>query len=723
MVEDDPFYWTDSHENPSKPVVDELVKAGAEYKPDNPQFSKNSVTHQKSMVIDGKRAVILTGNLGRSSFTTNLDLGAIILNDPKVVSQVQTIFDADWDRTPLPEMEDRGLVVSPENAREQILELFNRAGSSIHILQQGFTDRDILTALKDKAAEGVKVDLLLTDPGVAQSNMQAAAYMAMNGVHVRYLEKPYIHAKAVTIDSEPDAGKNTTSYVGSQNFSMSALDRNRELGYIFKDQTGKIEKIFDDYQPKGYDIPSKQVVTDSQAIGTAIGMAIRLADKSVTLETNLFSDQKMVSALSAAVKRCVKVQVIMPENPFPWDPKYDGNIKTAEALKEKGVDVKFTGGAISAVKGTLLLVDGKEAVMATDNLSGSAFSRNIGFSTLDIDQKEVAELAKAVKSDWEQGDPAKAVASSQDLVVSPQNARKKLGDFMAGASKELNVATERLVDRQMVALLKKKALEGVPVRVVVADRKNMSDYEKKVIEDLRKAGAEVETLGYMPLRGNYIGVDEKGAYIGSHDLTPDSIDKTRAYGAVATNPQVLKIADRKFQELRFIALVDSCEKTAYLEKKALSFPADRLLLEIVFDKAKYGVKVDIAVGNPEAAGVNHEIDSFNEKLREVAKLDPKTDKEKIAEFYDLKFKPDEALAGHAKLVEAMKNLKDGERLVEISRKDPSTIAEDSITLDGKKLKLEGGEATPVEGGLRKAFFGDVDDDNAWNLMADLRGEL
>ena len=94
MVENDPFYWTHTQDDPSKAFIDDMVSRGAEYKPDNPRFSKTSVTHEKSMVFDGKRALVLTGNLGSSTFNKNLDLGAILIDDQKVVDQIETIFNS-----------------------------------------------------------------------------------------------------------------------------------------------------------------------------------------------------------------------------------------------------------------------------------------------------------------------------------------------------------------------------------------------------------------------------------------------------------------------------------------------------------------------------------------------------------------------------------------------------------------------------------------------------
>ena len=56
MVENDPFYWTHTQDDPSKAFIDDMVSRGAEYKPDNPKFSKTCVTHEKSMVFDGSKS-------------------------------------------------------------------------------------------------------------------------------------------------------------------------------------------------------------------------------------------------------------------------------------------------------------------------------------------------------------------------------------------------------------------------------------------------------------------------------------------------------------------------------------------------------------------------------------------------------------------------------------------------------------------------------------------
>jgi len=705
MVEDDPFYWKPGAENPSQEAIKDLVAAGAKYKPDNPQFSKNRVTHEKSFTIDGKKALILTGNIANSAFTTNLDLGAVVLQHPQLVKQVQTVFDADWDRRALPEMVDEGLVISPDNAREKLTDLIGSAKKSLRVIQQGMSDNGMIKAIGDKAASGVKTDLILTDPGIAQNNMQAGAYFATRGAKVTYLDTPYVHAKAISVDSG-DANKgDDISYVGSQNFSMSALDRNRELGYIFSDPGDQVESIFNEYQPQGFEIPSKQLISDNSAVGSSFGKAARLAEKSIVIETNLFSDNGLISALKKAQSNGIEVQVMMPKNPYPWDPNFDLNEKTAAVLREAGVEVKFTDSATKAVQGSVMLVDDQEAIVSADSLTRSAATRNENFAILDIDPAEVKDLKTLLAADWEGGKAAKGPVLSSDLVVSPLNARAKLVGMIKDARSSIDLESRQLSDAQVVANLKAKAKAGIPVRVVVEDKEKLPDWQKKIYDDLIASGVQLETMSAWPLRNNYINIDDKQAYVGGHEMTRTSLDEARGYGLVATHPKMITIGDKRFQEHFLVAALDQVDKTAYLEKAELNFPQDRLMIDILEERAMYGVKVDLAVGNPKYAFIDNEILRLNQRLRDLAKLDPVNDRDQIVAAYGMKFEPETALAAHQKLVEAVKALPPKGELVEIKAKDPNSIKSDYIKLDGRTItlrRISGGPETPEEGGGAQA---------------------
>lgn len=687
MVEDDPFYWTQTHSNPSEQAIKELVAAGAEYKPDNPVFSKSRVTHEKSMVFDGKRAMILTGNLGSSTFKKNLDLGAILIDNPKVAKQVETIFNSDWERTPLPDMGDTDLVISPDNARPQLTNLFNSAKSSIQVLQQGFTDRATIDLLAKKLDEGVKTELTLTDPGIAQGNMQNAAYLALKGADVNFLITPYIHAKAVEIDGGKTDSK---TYIGSQNFSMSAIDKNRELGYIFHDDKEQLPSIISKYRKQGFAIPSKMVITDPSAIGSAVKGAIRTAEEKIVVQTNLFSDTATMKALMKAAKNGCKVTVMMPQNPFPWDPSFTGNKDMAKQLTDAGVEVKFSDNTFKGMQGTCVLVDGKESITYPDNLSSSAFKYNNSYGVINIAPKDVAEVEQLLNGDME----AMSKISSSDLnptsevVVSPGNARQQLKSLISSADKSLLISTKDISDREIIDMLKAKAKKGVSIHLLIG-KDPAKPALKKVIDELTAAGVKVQNMVLDKLNNNYIEVDHEKAFVGSQALTQDSIDNQHGYGNMLSHEEMLRIGRGTFAAQWQKAGVEAGQKQ--IEVTAKSIDSDRDLQDLLSACGKRGVRVTVNCENYDKSVIKAQFETLNAELVKMASLDPAIpeNKDTLAQFFGFYFDTDRAIEAQKHLQEALAALKPGEEL--FSGKTVSNFSDKSksmkISVDGKPLEL------------------------------------
>ncbi len=685
MVEDDPFYWTQQKANPSEKAIEELVAAGAEYKPDNPVFSKSRVTHEKSMVFDGEKALILTGNLGSSTFKKNLDLGAIMIENPKVVNQIQTIFNSDWERVELPDMGETNLVISPDNARDKLTGLIGNAKQSIHVLQQGFTDKGVIDLLAQKLSEGVKTELTLTDPGIAQGNMQNAAYLALKGADVSFLVTPYIHAKAVNID---EGTKESKTYIGSQNFSMSAIDKNRELGYIFHDEKEQLAGVIDRYRDKGFAIPSKMVISDPSAIGSAVKGAIRTAEKEVIIQTNLFSDGGTKNALKKAAKDGVEVTVMMPQNPFPWDPNCVINIDTAKELEEAGVKVQMTDSTYKSMQGTCVLVDGKESITFPDNLSGSAFKYNNSYGVINISEKDVKEIETMLRADAEKtsaSGKAAELSPTSEVVASPGNARQQLTSLLNSAEKSIKITTKELTDRKMAEIIKAKAKQGIPVHIILGPRK-LKPQDAAMIEDLKASGANVAQMKIDSLSNNYIEIDQEKAYVGSHSLSRQSMDETRGFGNMVTHEEMLRIARGKFSEHWQKAGIQDAQQEITIDRASID--GDRELGELLQETGKRGIKVKLTCNNFEDSTTKVEFASLNSQIRTMAAMDPTVEenKETISKFFGEFFDIEKGLACQKKVAAILSQLKPGEDIFQgASSAEP--IKASKITIDGKELKL------------------------------------
>ncbi len=207
-------------------TLDKLKAAGIKTNTSNPVFE---YTHAKFMIIDSSTLFLMTANLtkaalGGSQSATNREY---LLDDTNSedVQEAENIFSDDWSRT-TPTLSDANLIVSPVNSRAKLLALINGAHSSLSIENEEMQDQQIEDALAQAARRGVKVEVVLPAPsGGSDSNGAGVAFLRNANVSVREDKKLYIHAKIMIVD----LGK---AYVGSENFSSTSLDKNRELGMI-----------------------------------------------------------------------------------------------------------------------------------------------------------------------------------------------------------------------------------------------------------------------------------------------------------------------------------------------------------------------------------------------------------------------------------------------------------------------------------------------------------
>jgi cardiolipin synthase A/B len=186
-------------------------------------------THAKMLIIDGATLYILTANLSRSglggsSVARNREFG-IIDTHADDVAEAAAIFRADWNRTQ-PVLHDGNMVVSPVNARPKITTLLDQARTSLLIEDEEMYDAASEDALIAAARRGVSVRLILS----GASNIEAAdaARLKAGGVRIVYVSSPYIHAKVIIADGR-------LAFVGSENFSQTSLDKNREVGLLLAD--------------------------------------------------------------------------------------------------------------------------------------------------------------------------------------------------------------------------------------------------------------------------------------------------------------------------------------------------------------------------------------------------------------------------------------------------------------------------------------------------------
>lgn len=179
--------------------------------------------HQKTLVLDQQKAIVMTFNLTHSTFKNERNF-ALILDDPATVHAIQTHFIADWNHVPTSISSDQ-LLYSPDNSREALTKLIKHTKKSLQLYAQSVSDYAMVGELAKLARQGKTVQILTSK----KLRKKQEAFLLHAGVHIRYHKKYLIHAKVFIID-------NTKAIIGSLNLTKTSLDRNRELSVLSQDQ-------------------------------------------------------------------------------------------------------------------------------------------------------------------------------------------------------------------------------------------------------------------------------------------------------------------------------------------------------------------------------------------------------------------------------------------------------------------------------------------------------
>jgi phosphatidylserine/phosphatidylglycerophosphate/cardiolipin synthase-like enzyme len=200
-------------------------------------------THEKTVMIDGKTAWIMTMNANTSSPEYNREY---LATDTSLadVQEATAIFQADYAMSSV--SPSGALVVANNNARPDLYGLITSATSTLDVEVEELSDTDqngIVDGIVAAAKKGVTVHVVVANAGPDSTSDNDIISAAGKGSVVMTgptsdegtASNPYIHAKAILVDCSGTSCKK--GFVGSENFSAGSLGYNREVGVIFTDET------------------------------------------------------------------------------------------------------------------------------------------------------------------------------------------------------------------------------------------------------------------------------------------------------------------------------------------------------------------------------------------------------------------------------------------------------------------------------------------------------
>lgn len=302
--------------------------------------------------------------------------------------------------------------------------------------------------------------------------------------------------------------------------------------------------------------PYSLVTLPDQGPG-AIVDAINGAQKSVELEiymiTNSGKAADVVQALINRAQAGVDVRVILEVQPFmpatpphcAAPPNIDVNRKAREALIAGGVKVQYSLPNFKYTHEKAMLIDGKTALIMTTNFTGAAFTGNREYVVIDHTPADVAALAGIFDADW---NARPYQPTDPSLVLSPVNSRQQIRDLIDSATRSIAIEVEFATDPELLAHLGARAKAGVDVAVLVSaqpmDKCTGEDIDASEIAALNQVGVEkVAVMRKLVLHAKTIVVDGGRAYVGSENLSANSLDNNREVGVLLSDRAVVgKIA-------------------------------------------------------------------------------------------------------------------------------------------------------------------------------------
>jgi len=170
--------------------------------------------HDKLLIIDRRVLYVLSFNLTHLDVEHSRGFG-IVTRQGKLVQEALRLVEADSARTEYKAGLDT-FVVSPVNARKELLALIRRAKHELFIYDPKVADTEMLKALRERAQKGVDVRIIGT---IGRKSPH---------LEVRPLGGFRLHTRTIIRDRRE-------AFVGSQSLRKAELDSRREVGVIVRD--------------------------------------------------------------------------------------------------------------------------------------------------------------------------------------------------------------------------------------------------------------------------------------------------------------------------------------------------------------------------------------------------------------------------------------------------------------------------------------------------------
>ena len=256
--------------------------------------------------------------------------------------------------------------------------------------------------------------------------------------------------------------------------------------------------------------------------------AIHKARKAIDIVIFRLDRPEIEKALAAAVERRVNVRALIAHT-------NKGGEKTLRKLELRlldcGLTVSRTADDLPRYHGKMMIVD-KVLHVYGFNYTKLDIDKSRSFGIVTSDKVLVQEASRLFEADFNR----KGFSPIHPrLIVSPENSRTVLTNFVRDAKKQLLIYDEQVSDNLVQRVLLQRANAGVEIRVIGSLEKNLP-------------GVKVRKLAELRLHVRAIVRDGASAFVGSQSLRKLELDGRREVGIVVNDVRVARRIASVFEE-------------------------------------------------------------------------------------------------------------------------------------------------------------------------------
>ncbi len=309
-------------------------------------------------------------------------------------------------------------------------------------------------------------------------------------------------------------------------------------------------------------VPSgnEKLISTPKDLHQPIISAIQQAQKSLDIVNFHLSDPDVVTALKEAAGRGVTVRLLLDQSILS---KSTTGTAIFDELKKSGVLAKKSTSQFSITHQKSLVIDReleekRTAFITTMNLiTVPGITRDYGLITQD--KEIINEMTIVFEVDWTNADKntkETPILAEERLLWSPVNSKPKILGLINLAQKNIDIEVENFGDDEVIAALGARISQvpGLKIRTITPGCSAGGDplYSRPFLERLKKLGVENRVMAAEPdenhpfMHAKMMVVDNQIFYLGSENLSFNSLTKARELGILTNNAELAQQLESNF---------------------------------------------------------------------------------------------------------------------------------------------------------------------------------